>query len=49
MRVWLAPSINPPAAALAMPSHRSLIFRTNTKGSAPRPVATAVIMAAMKT
>jgi CBS domain-containing protein len=49
MRLALAPSITPEAAAFAMPSARRLPSRAESRGSAPRPVASAVMSAARKT
>src|SRR6056297_3324518 len=49
IRLWLAASISPAAAAFDQPIVRSPIFLTNRKGSAPTPVMIAVRRAAATT
>ena len=45
----LAPTMNPAASAFASPSHDLPGVRLRRNGSAPRPVARAVMVAATKT
>lgn len=49
IRLWLAASISPAAAAFDQPIVRSLTFLMNRKGSAPTPVMIAVRSAAATT